>query len=181
MKKTLNLTLAGLLIFGFLAGQVNGQSVDDVLEMMIKAQAESFVRDALGYEALLNPRKHGLTYSIKGKETIEGNEYIVLEQKFSNDYTIIQYIDTKTYLPYKAVAKAYDQMMMETEGETIFTDYREVDDIVVAYNRVLFLLHRTKFNNKLLLLFYSSGFLQQININPIRWTIGLFFIPYEII
>lgn len=30
MKKTLNLTLAGLLIFGFLAGQVNGQSVDDV-------------------------------------------------------------------------------------------------------------------------------------------------------
>ena len=29
-------------------------------------------------------------------------------------------------------------MMMETEGETIFTDYREVDGIVVAYNLVIF-------------------------------------------
>lgn len=214
MKKTKNLTLAGLLIFGILAGQVNGQSIDDVLEMMVKAQggraklaavkdvmisgtfemtatgmsgdmtryqkypnmlsmdievmgmvitraydgenawvlnpqtcaardmpaeeAESFVRDALGYEALLNPRKHGLIYSIKGKETNDGKEYIVLEQKFSDDYTIIQYIDTKTYLPYKVVAKAYDQVMMETEGEIIFTDYREVDGIVVAHNLVIF-------------------------------------------
>ena len=214
MKKTLNLTLVGLMIFGFLAGQVNGQSVDDVLEKMIKAQggraklaavkdvtisatfemtdtgmsgditryqknpnmarmdievmgmvitqaydgetawalnpqtcaaedmpaeeAKSFVRDAHGYEALLDPKKHGLTYSIKGKETIEGKEYIVLEQTFSDDYTITQYIDTKTYLPYKAVAKAYDQMMMETEGETISTEYREVDGITVAYNLVIF-------------------------------------------
>jgi hypothetical protein len=47
-------------------------------------------------------------------------------------------ISTKTYLSYKAVAKAYDQMMTETEEETIFTDYREVDDIVVAYNLVIF-------------------------------------------
>ena len=28
--------------------------------------------------------------------------------------------------------------MMETEWETIFTDYREVDGIVVAYNLVIF-------------------------------------------
>ena len=28
------------------------------------------------------------------------------------------YIDTKTYLPYMAVAKAYDQMKAEKEGET---------------------------------------------------------------
>jgi outer membrane lipoprotein-sorting protein len=233
MKKSLNLTFCGLLISGFLAGHVEGQSVDDVLEKMIKAlggrakleavkdvtithtfkmmetgmsgsmtrfqknpsmlrmdinvmgrvitqaydgqaartvnpqtgaaedmpaeEAESFVKDALGYEALLDPRKHGLTYAVKGKEIIDGKEYIVLEQKFSDEYTITQYIDPKTYLPYKAVAKAYDRMLMETEGETIFTDYREVDGIVVAYNLMIFEGREEKITLTVMDVTFNSG------------------------
>jgi hypothetical protein len=38
MKKTLSLTLTGLLVFVFLAELANGQSVDDMLDKMIKAQ-----------------------------------------------------------------------------------------------------------------------------------------------
>jgi outer membrane lipoprotein-sorting protein len=76
--------------------------------------------------------------SSKGKETIEEKDYILLEQRFSDDYTVTRYIDTETYLPYRVAAKRYDQKMMETEGGTTFTDYRDIDGITVAFNRVIF-------------------------------------------
>jgi outer membrane lipoprotein-sorting protein len=214
MKKYLSLTLTGILVFSFLAGQAYGQSADEILEKMIQAQggrdklasikdatvsgtfempamgmsgdmtryhkepnlfrmdievmgmlitqaydgeiawvlnpqtgmteempevqAEYFKRDTLGNAALLNPKKYGISYAYKGKEKIEDKEYHVLEQSFSDGYTITMYLDPKTYLPYKIKAIALDQMMMETESESIMSDYREVDGMMTAFLVTIF-------------------------------------------
>jgi outer membrane lipoprotein-sorting protein len=206
--------LTGLLIFGFLAGHVFGQSIDEILEKMIKAQggrdklasvkdatvtgtfemtmmgmsgqmtryqkdpnllrmdievmgmmitqaydgevawstnpqtggveempevaAEYFIRDTYGYDALINPKKHGISFAFKGKENIEDKEYLVLEQSYKDGYTVTMYIDSETYLPYKTKAMTLDQMMEETEGETIMTDYREIDGILTAFQMTIF-------------------------------------------
>lgn len=209
MKRSLSLTLTGLLIFGFLAGDVFGQSADQILQRMIRAQggreklasikdatvsgtfempsmgmtgdmtryqkepnqlrmdievmgmvitqaydgevawsvnpqtgaaeelpevaAEYLKRETLGYGSILDPKKYGLTYTFKGKEKIEDKEYLILEQTFSDGYTVLMHIDAKTYLPYKTKATTLDQMMMETEAENYMTDYREVDGVMTAF------------------------------------------------
>ena len=214
MKKSIILTLTGFLVFGFLAGQVFGQSADEVLEKMIEAQggraklasvkdttltgtfdmpamgmsgqttryhkepnlfrmdievmgmvitqaydgeiawalnpqtgiseempelqAEYFKRDTLGFVAILNPKKYGISFAYKGKEKIEDKEFLVLEQSYSDGYTITMYIDAKTYLPYKTKATALDQMMMETETESYMTDYREIDGVMTAFQMNIF-------------------------------------------
>jgi outer membrane lipoprotein-sorting protein len=210
MKKTLYLTFAGLLLFSFTVGQTYGQSADDVLKRMIRAQggreklaavkdativgdfempamgmsggmtryqkapnllrmdievmgmvitqaydgetawmvnpqtgateempeeaAEYFIRDTYGNGALLEPEKYGISYSVKGKETLEGKEYLVFVQTFSDDYTVTMYLDTKTYLVYKTVSTTLDQMMMETESEIIYSNYKEVDGMMTAFD-----------------------------------------------
>ena len=214
MKKYLSLTLAGLLIFGFLAGQSFSQSVDEILEKMIEAQggrgklasikdatitgefempamgmsgtmsryqkepnllrmdievmgmlitqaydgeiawiinpqtgateempeeqAAYFKRDTYGFGALLAPEKLGISYAYKGKEKIEDKEYHVLEQSFSDGSTITMYLDPKTYLIYIVKAMSLDQMMMETEEETIMSDYKEVDGIMTAFQMTIY-------------------------------------------
>lgn len=214
MKKSLSLTLTGLLMFGLLSGQVFGQSADEILEKMIEAQggrdklasvkdttgtgtfdmpamgmsgdmtryqkepdllrmdievmgmamtqaydgeiawainpqtgmteempelqAEYFKRDTLGFGAILNPKKYGISFTYKGKEKIEDTEYHVLEQSFSDGYTITIYVDTKTYLTYKIKATTLDQMMMETESESYMSDYREIDGVMTAFQMNFF-------------------------------------------
>lgn len=208
MRKTLYLTLTGFLIFSFLAGQTIGQSADEILEKMIKAQggreklaaikdttatysfempamgmsgemmqyrkepnllridievmgmtqaydgetawfvdhqtgtsekmsewaAEMFKRYAYGNDALLNPKKFGISYALKDKETIEGKEYFVLVQTFNDGYTVTIYVDPETYLTYKTKSTTLDQFMVETESEIICSNYKEVDGTMVAFD-----------------------------------------------
>ena len=214
MKRSLCLTLTGLLVFSFFAGQVYGQSADEVLEKMIQAQggrdklasvkdttvtgsfemtsmgmsgqttryhkepgffrmdievmgmlitqaydgetaralnpqtrmtevmpelqAKYFKKAIYGNEALLNPKKHGISFAYKGKEKIDDKEYHVLEQSFSDGYKVTMYVDPKTFLTYKTKATTLDQMMMETESESIMSDYREVDGMMTAFNMQIF-------------------------------------------
>ena len=214
MKNTIILTLTGILVFGFLAGQVFGQSAEEVLEKMIEAQggrdklasvkdttvtgtfempamglsgqitryhkepqlfrmdievmgmvitqaydgeiawalnpqtgiteempelqAEYLKRGTFGFAAILNPKKYGISFAYKGKENIEDKEFLILEQSFSDGYTIMMYLDAKTYLPYKAKATTLDQGMMETEEESYMSDYRDVDGIMTAFHMQIF-------------------------------------------
>lgn len=214
MKKSLSLTLTVLLMLGFLAGQVFGQSAEEILEKMIEAQggrakmasikdatvtgtfempamgmsgettrynkapnlfrmdisvmgmvitqafdgevawmvnpqtgmteempelqAEYFKRDIYGFGVLLNPKKLGISFTYKGKETIEGKEYLVLVQSFSDGYTITMYVDPKTYLVHRSKAAALDQMMMETVSESVMSDYREIGGIMTAFHIQIF-------------------------------------------
>ena len=214
MKKSIFLILAGFLIFSFLVGQNYGQSADEILEKMIKAQggreklaaikdttitgsfvltsmgssgemtvyqkepnllridfeimgvmntqaydgetawminsqtgaaeempeiaAEYFIRGTYGNAAILEPEKYGISYSLKSKEAIEGKEYIVIVQTFSDDFTVTMYIDPETYLIHKTKSMFLDGMMMETESEVIYSDYKEIDGVMTAFNMTIF-------------------------------------------
>ncbi len=128
MKKYLNLSLACLLIFGFLATQ----AYDGEMAWIIDPQtgtSEEMPDDQAGYFK----RDTYISYAYKGKEKIEDTEYLVMEQSFEDGSTTTMYLDPKTYLPYKIKAMSLDQMMMETEEETIMSDYRAVDGVMTAH------------------------------------------------
>ncbi len=102
-------------------------------EEMPENMAEYFKREALGDETLLNPKKYGVTYNLKEKEKIENKDYHVLEQIFPDGYKVTMYIDTQTYLTYKTKAMMLNQMGVEVEGETILSDYKKVEGIMVPH------------------------------------------------
>ena len=90
------------------------------------------VRQAWGNDILLNPDKHGVTYELKGKETLEGKEYYVLEQSFPDGWSMTSYIDAQTYLPYKSVSKQLN-MGVEVEAESYLSDWKKVDGVMTAH------------------------------------------------
>ena len=103
------------------------------VEEMPADQAESIMRQAYGNDILLNPDKHGITYTLKDSENIEGKDYYVMEQSFSDGFTLTMYIDSKTYLPYKTVTTV-NQMGVEAEAETFLSDWRKVDGMMAAFS-----------------------------------------------
>jgi hypothetical protein len=88
---------------------------------------------ALGNDALLHPEKYGITYTYKGKETIEGQDYYLLEQAFEDGFITTMYIDAKTYLVHKAKSRTPNQMGVEVDQEVFMTDYKKVDGIMIAH------------------------------------------------
>ncbi len=90
-------------------------------------------RNAMPVVAPLYPDKYGLSHTLKGKETIEGNEYFVIIRKFPDDFEVTIYIDTKTFLPYKSISQIEAQGM-EIEVEQYTTDYKEVEGLLVAFS-----------------------------------------------
>lgn len=107
-------------------------------EPMSELMTADFKRQSVGNAALLSPETLGITYELKGKESVGDKEYLVLLQKFSDGYVNTLYIDPQTYLPYKSRSKSHDQMGNEVESETIMTDYRKVDGIPMAHSLVIF-------------------------------------------
>ncbi len=101
-------------------------------EEMPADQAEGIVRQAWGNDILLNPDKHGVTYELKGKETLEGKEYYVLEQGFPDGWKMKFYLDAQTYLPYKSVSKQLS-MGVEVEAEAFLSDWKKVDGVMTAH------------------------------------------------
>ncbi len=103
------------------------------VEEMPEAQGQALKRQAMGNDAVLNPAKYGITYTLKPKETVDGIDCIVLEQKTADGHTATVYIDSSTYLTYKNKAKTADQSGQEVEVETYPSDYKKVDGLVVAH------------------------------------------------
>jgi outer membrane lipoprotein-sorting protein len=79
-----------------------------------------------GNSALLHPEKYGITYTYKGKKNIEieGKDYFVLEQTFSNGYKASLYVDSKTYLIF----------IVEAEWSMVFYDYKKIDGVMFAHS-----------------------------------------------
>lgn len=118
------------------AWMINPQTggVEDVPE-----EAQEYARrDSLGFSALLNPKKFGITFTYKGKEKIEDKEYLVLEQAFEDGYKSTSYLDPETYLSYKSVGTALNDMMMEVEQVTYSSDYKKVEGVVIAHSVTVF-------------------------------------------
>lgn len=107
-------------------------------EEMPEKAAVYFKREAIGDEALLNPEKYGITYALKKKEKIDDKEYYVLEQTFPDGYKVTMYIDAQTYLTYKTNATTLNQMGVEVEGETILSDYAEVEGMMVPHTVTIY-------------------------------------------
>jgi outer membrane lipoprotein-sorting protein len=96
--------------------------------------ATPFKRQAIGDDALVNPEKYGIKYTLKGKETVDGNEYFVLVQTFPDGYASTSYIDPKTYLTYKVTAKSPTQMGGEVDTESFYSDYKKVDGRMLPHS-----------------------------------------------
>ena len=109
-------------------------SVEDLPEQ----QAEDFKRQSLGNDALLHPEKYGITYTLKEKETIEGKDYFVLEQTYTDGFKAMMWVDPETYLPHKTKAKSYNQMGAEVESEVFLSDYKKVEGMPVPHSIIIF-------------------------------------------
>jgi len=109
-----------------------------VEEMPEQAQAE-LKRQAInfGNTALLNPEKFSIKYEYKGKESIEGKDYYLLEQTFPDGENETIYLDSKTYLFYKVKQNIMNQMGIEVEQDIIFSDYKKVSGVMFAHTMTI--------------------------------------------
>ena len=116
---------------GEIAWGISPQS--GVAENMPEEVAEIMKHSSYGNSALLDPTKHGIKYSYKGKENVDGKDYLVLDRVHSGGYTIALYIDPETYLIYKMKQDSFDEMMTEIVEETIMSDYKKVKGVMTAH------------------------------------------------
>lgn len=107
-------------------------------EEMPENLAADMKKGALGLDAVLNPEKYGITYSYKGKETLDGVDYHVIDQTFEDGEKVTVYINAKTYLPYKSITTSIGPTGGEVEEETIMTDYREIEGMMVPFSLVIY-------------------------------------------
>jgi outer membrane lipoprotein-sorting protein len=139
-KTRMDIEVMGMVITQAYDGQtawmVNPQTGSS--EEMPEQMAEFFVRDSMGDDAFLNPEKHGITFTAKGKEEVDGKECFVLEQKYSDGYVATMYIDTKTYLIYKTKGMNINQMGVEVEQENVMTDYKKVNGLMSAHSMTMY-------------------------------------------
>lgn len=103
-------------------------------EEMSEQAAAYFKRESLGNDAFLNPKKYGIIFALKSTEQIEGKEYTVLEQTFSDGFTITHYVDSKTHLVFKSKSKALNPMGAEVDAETFLSNYKQIDGLTVAHS-----------------------------------------------
>ncbi len=101
---------------------------------------ENAKNDALGFgnSCMLYPEKHGITFADKGKEKVEGKEYLLLEMIFENGSTSLIYIDPGTYLPYKMKSMTMNQMGIEVEQDAILGNYKKVDGLNFAHSVTIY-------------------------------------------
>jgi outer membrane lipoprotein-sorting protein len=134
-KMRMDMELMGMVMTmaydGEIAWWINPQT--GATEEMPSEQADEIMRQAFGNDILLNPDKHGVTYTLKESENIEGKDYFVLVQAYPDGWSQTLYIDSKTYLPHKTVSTS-TQMGVEVEAETFFSDWRKVDGMMVSFS-----------------------------------------------
>ncbi len=107
-------------------------------EEMPPVMAKDFGRSALGNDTLLDPKKFGITYTLTGKELLEGKEYFVLSQGFPDGFKTSLLIDPETYLLYKEKTISENELGEEVEVETIFSDYKIIEGILIAHKLVIY-------------------------------------------
>lgn len=105
---------------------------------MSEKQAKFFKKQAVGKNALLNPKKIGISYSFKGKEKINDKEYLVLEQLHPDEFKVTIYVDPQTYLIYKSNSLTLNQVEAEVESEIINSDYKKVEGIMMPHSMTIF-------------------------------------------
>jgi outer membrane lipoprotein-sorting protein len=107
-------------------------------EEMPEPMAKDFIRSSLGNDALLHPEKYGIVYKLEGQKAVEGYEYYVLNQQFTDGFKATLYIDPVTFFIYKTTNTAVDGAGNESLVETVFSDYKKVETLTMAHSIVTF-------------------------------------------
>jgi len=132
-KARMDMEFMGMVVTRAFDGE-NGWAVDPntgSIQDLPEDQAKEIQRMAMGNEALLHPEKHGITFTYKGKETIEGKDYILLEQAYEDGHKETLYLDAKTYLLYKSKSLSANMAGIQVDTESFVSDYKKVDDLMV--------------------------------------------------
>jgi len=139
-KLRLDATVQGTVVTQTFDGESGWMSnpMTGLNEKMPPIIATDFGRSALGNDALLNPDKYGITYTLKGKELLEGKEYFVLSQNFSDGFKATLLIDNKTHLMYKTINTSINEVGEEIEVETILSDYKNIEGIFISHTLVTY-------------------------------------------
>jgi len=135
-KMRLDLDIMGMVIIQASDGETSWEynSQIGVSEAHTGNLESVMINSSFGNSAFLEPEKYGISYEVKGKETVDGKEYLLLERIYPDKYSITIYIDPETYLIYKFRQDSYDEMQMEILEETVFSDYKIIDGIMTAFS-----------------------------------------------
>jgi len=140
-KRRVDVEVMGMLITqaydGETAWWVNPQTGST--EKMEEQQAAEMKRESLPIVSILYPEKYGFSFDYKGKEQIEGKDYFVVEETYPDGFKATLFIDTETYLTYKAKVKTVGPMGNEVEAEQFISDYKKVEGLLVAHSMITFI------------------------------------------
>ncbi|MDH5466934.1 MAG: outer membrane lipoprotein-sorting protein [Candidatus Aminicenantes bacterium] len=158
-KRRLDFEVMGMVITQAYDGQIGwytNPQTGSIEEMGEELLAET-KRQALPIVAIIYPGKYGMTYAYQGKETIEGQDYFLLEETYPDGFKATLYIDAGTYLIYKQKVKVM-QMGAEVEVEQFSSDYKKFNGMMIAQSIVS----------------YAGGEeAQRISINEVKFNTGL--------
>ncbi len=159
-KRRLDLDAKGIVIIQVYDGQrtvwTNPQTGD--IEEMDEQQAARMIRQSLPIAAIIDPEKHGIVFTYKGKETVEGKECFVLEQVFKDGYTMIRYVDSDTYLSVKSKSVLAGPGGSEIQVEQVMSDFRKVDGMTMAYSVTTY---------------YNGSVFNEIRFKEVKFNTGL--------
>jgi outer membrane lipoprotein-sorting protein len=96
-------------------------------------------RGSLAQRWILEPEKYGISLVLKEREKIENKYYFVLDQVFSDEGKIVMYVDPESHLIFKIKSTILDEMMVEVETETFFSDYKSIKGFVMAHTMVSYM------------------------------------------
>lgn len=104
-------------------------------EAMSEALSRDFSHQALGNDSLLDPRKRGIVYGLKPRATLDGKDYIVLEQTLADGHKTSIYVDPETFLAHKSVTTTLDPVTgAVVETESVLGDYRKVGGLMINHS-----------------------------------------------
>ena len=109
------------------------ENLPENVQEMLKNEALGF-----GNSYMLYPERYGITFADKGKETIKGKEYLLLEMTFENGGTSLFYIDPGTFLPYKMKSMALNEMGIEVEQESIMENNKKVNGLNFPHSLTIY-------------------------------------------
>lgn len=127
-------------------------------EEMSEQDTASMKRQSLPVVAILDPEKYGITFTYKGKEKIEGRDYHVLEQSYTDGYKMIRYVDTETYLTGRSKSTRTGPNGIEIQVEQIMSDFKTVGGMTMAHS---------------IITYYNGEVFTKIALDKVRFNSGL--------
>ena len=159
-KSRIDLDAMGMVIIQVYDGQTalwtNPQTGE--IEEMDEQQAARMIRQSLPLAAIIDPEKHGIAFTYRGKETVEGKECFVLEQVYKDGYRMIRYVDSDTYLSVRSRSIITGPGGSEIQVEQVMSDFRKVDGLTMAYSVTTY---------------YNGSVFNEIRFKDVKFNTGL--------